>query len=75
MSCLNTCNLSHVFFFTGKLYEWFNSCVFNSQIQTACLKFVRNVILDKKMWLDAGHKPIAFNRSCIVYPSLIFMYV
>lgn len=35
---LNTCNLSHVFFFTGKLYEWFNSCVLNSEIQTACFK-------------------------------------
>lgn len=55
---------------------WFNSCVLNSEIQTACLKFVRNVILDKKMWLDAGHKPIAFICSCIVYrASLIFMSV
>lgn len=35
-----TCNLSHVLFslVSCKLYEWFNSCVLNSEIQTACFK-------------------------------------
>lgn len=69
-----------MFFFSllsCKLYEWFNSCVLNSEIQTACFKICQKCDFQTKKsgWMQDTNPLLLFVHVQCIHASLIFMSV